>query len=141
MPMEKFITSFPTDRKGLVLTELNSFPGSNGTQARASATAQDLVFAICRNGYKVGGIRLLPDNYGAAEIGFWLEEGQTGKGYATLAVRAMVKYGDYDALYATVPEENEKAAAVLTRSNFVEFSNKAGQILFCEGRFLERTGH
>ena len=138
--MEKSKLSLPTDRKGLILNELSSWPHSfDEAKDRLLGTAegQELVFGICNKGTTVGGLRLLPDGYGAAEIGFWLDEVQTGKGFATLAVRAMAKRGDYDALYAKVPEGNDKAATVLRRANFSELNRSAGRILFCYGRTIE----
>lgn len=132
--------SLPTDRKGLMLNELSVWPDSfNETKERllGPIDGEQLIFGISNKSQIVGGLVLLPDGYGAAEIGFWLSEGQTGKGYATLAIRAMAKRGDYDTLYAKVPVENSKAADVLRRANFSELARSAGRILFCHGRTIE----
>lgn len=80
----------------------------------------------------VGSINLTPDEYGAAEVGYWLDARYTGQGYATMATRALAKYGSrrYTALYAHVAEANMASAAVLERAGFQELAKQAGTIVF-----------
>lgn len=64
-----------------------------------------------------------------AEVGYWLDSRHTGKGYATIATRAVVQYdGDrFDTVFAKVNEGNDKSIAVLERAGFKEVARQAGQ--------------
>lgn len=70
----------------------------------------------------VGAIDLYPPDAAPypAEIGYWLDSRHTGKGYATLAAKAMTGYGleHYGAVQAEVMKDNIPSARVLERIGF-----------------------
>jgi len=81
----------------------------------------------------VGSINLTPsEDKTDAEIGYWLDERQTGKGYATIATRAISAYakGRFSKIHAEVVEGNEASVEVLKRSGFKEVTNNAGILFF-----------
>ena len=70
----------------------------------------------------VGSINLTPDKDSSrAEIGYWLDARHTGRGYATLATKALASFfrGKYPKLFAEVVEGNEASTQVLERAGFV----------------------
>jgi RimJ/RimL family protein N-acetyltransferase len=80
----------------------------------------------------VGSINLTPDNYGSAEIDYWLDSRYTGNGYATLATRALAQYGirQYQRVYAYVAEDNKASSKVLERAGFQKVAQELGRITF-----------
>ncbi len=58
-----------------------------------------------------------------AEIGYWLDSGHTGMGYATLAASALAAHArnalGFQEVVANVDRENVASAAVLQRAGFV----------------------
>jgi RimJ/RimL family protein N-acetyltransferase len=79
----------------------------------------------------VGTVNATPDDEGA-EIGYWLDARQTGKGYATLATKALSNYvaQRYSRVYAEVVEGNEASARVLERAGFRRTATEAGKLIF-----------
>lgn len=68
----------------------------------------------------VGSINLTPDDDGQAEIGYWLDARFVGRGYATIATKALARFAakTYSSIYAVVNEGNTASEAVLERSGF-----------------------
>ena len=70
----------------------------------------------------VGGINLTC-SLESAEVGYWLDVRQTGRGYATLATQAVVRYArevlGYNRVWACVKRVNQKSLAVLHRAGFI----------------------
>jgi RimJ/RimL family protein N-acetyltransferase len=91
-----------------------------------------LRFGIWNKDTFVGSINLTPDEYNGAEIGYWLDERHTGNGYATLAARALGKYGRkrYSMVYANVTEGNVASEAVLERAGYQMLAREAGKAVF-----------
>jgi ribosomal-protein-serine acetyltransferase len=69
-----------------------------------------------------GRIDLLPKEPGKSGIGYWLSDAFTGRGYATLACRAIIDYGrdvlGIEEVYAGVTKGNAASEAVLHRVGF-----------------------
>lgn len=79
-----------------------------------------------------GSINLTPDQYGSAEIGYWLDARHTGNGYATIATKALARYGarKYYLVYANVTDGNEASVAVLERAGFQMLAKEVGSTVF-----------
>lgn len=81
----------------------------------------------------VGSANLTPDVEGqATELGYWLDERHTGKGYATLATTVLSKYAlpRFHRVYAEVVEGNEASVRVLERSGYQQTAIEAGRLVF-----------
>ena len=67
-----------------------------------------------------------------AEVGYWLDTGYTGKGYASTATKALVDYlsTKYSTLTADIAEGNDKSIGVAERVGFKEAARHAGRIAF-----------
>ncbi len=81
----------------------------------------------------VGSINLTPSSDGkVAEIGYWLDERQTGKGYATVATAALTNYAKqrFTKVHAEVVEGNDASARVLKRTGFHQVGRKGTHLLF-----------
>lgn len=96
-----------------------------------------LVMGIFEEDILVGAASLVfrrgqvPD--GAAEVGYWLEKGSEGKGYATAAVRALTAYArpKFDAIFAQVAAANHRSIGVLNRAGFEQSDSvPGGRLLF-----------
>lgn len=79
----------------------------------------------------VGSINLTPDEEGA-EIGYWVDGRYGGKGYATLATKALAGFakGKYPRVFADVVEGNTGSSRVLEKSGFKQTAKKAGKLIF-----------
>lgn len=89
-------------------------------QARINA-GDKLRLGIWGSDTLVGSIIARPDDlYSEVEIGCWLREDATGRGYATLAVRALTPYlqRKYLRVFAEVHADNHGSMAVLRRSDY-----------------------
>jgi len=82
----------------------------------------DLRMGIWFGDQLAGRIDLLPKEQGKSGIGYWLGEAFTGRGFATLACRAIVEYGrdalGIEEVYAGVTKGNAASEAVLLRTGF-----------------------
>jgi len=81
----------------------------------------------------VGSINLTPEEDGSeAEIGYWLDARHTGKGYATVATRALANYAKnkFPKVRAEVAEGNEASVRVLERVGFEQTAQRAGKLVF-----------
>jgi [ribosomal protein S5]-alanine N-acetyltransferase len=92
---------------------------------RAADTGPPHHFAIEQRGMAIGGISLefFDDVYRmTAEVGYWLAEPMWGRGFATLAVKAVADYAfatfDLRRLQASVFEWNPASARVLEKAGF-----------------------
>jgi len=91
----------------------------------AGATGEPAIFAIEFEGGAIGGVGLqfLTDvNRLTAVIGYWLGEPFWGRGFATVAVKAVTEYAfatfDLQRVQATVFEWNPASARVLERAGY-----------------------
>lgn len=103
------------------------YTASDATEWVQSQKDQNPVldFAIANEREAIGGIGLTPgvnEYMRSAEIGYWLGEPFWGKGIATEAVRALVKYAfanfDFVRLHAVVKEWNPASMRVLEKCGF-----------------------
>ena len=82
----------------------------------------------------VGSANLTPGEDGkSAEIGYWLDDRHTGKGYATVATRALAAHARqqrFHRVFANVTVGNEASASVLKRAGFVQTAQRAGSLAF-----------
>jgi RimJ/RimL family protein N-acetyltransferase len=81
----------------------------------------------------VGGINLRPDAEATAEIGYWLGEIHTGKGYMHHAVAALTDYAfanGFEEVYASVHRDNNASARVLLKAGYAENTAKLGFRIF-----------
>jgi RimJ/RimL family protein N-acetyltransferase len=80
----------------------------------------------------VGSVNATPMEDGSVELGYWLDERQTGYGYATFAVRALASYAaeHYSCVYAQVVEGNDASVAVLERSGFQQTGIDENWVIF-----------
>ena len=91
----------------------------------------------------IGHLALTPDEYGSAEINFWLAERFRGKGYASLAVRALANYmsNTGHVTYAKVDKENKAVSSVLERAGFATIAEASGKLIFSFGDIGEVKEH
>lgn len=81
---------------------------------------------ICTDGEPVGTIGLadVEPNWGIAELGYFVDPGASGRGYATEAAELLVEYGfehrRLEKLYAHVLASNRASQRVLEKNGFVE---------------------
>lgn len=90
--------------------------------ARHAEDSPELVFAI-EAGELVGAIGLVVDRaHDVAEIGYWIGVPFWGRGYATEAVAAIVRYGfeeqSLERIFAKVFTRNAASARVLEKAGF-----------------------
>lgn len=82
----------------------------------------DLRMGIWFGDQLIGRIDLLPKEPGKSGIGYWLGQAFTGRGFATLACRALIDYGrdelGIEEVYAGVTKGNTASEAVLRRVGF-----------------------
>jgi RimJ/RimL family protein N-acetyltransferase len=97
-----------------------------------SATREDLMVDLSAEGPArfgawlgealIGRIDLIPRDGGDAVLGYWLDEGHTGRGYATEACRAVIDFGrrtlDVTDVWAGVTKGNEPSERLLDRLGF-----------------------
>jgi RimJ/RimL family protein N-acetyltransferase len=95
------------------------------------------VFAIIlkeRNEF-IGEISLHLDNDRIARLGYWVGEPFWGKGIATEAAKAVLKFGfeklELSKVYATCHVENEASAKVVANSGMVISSTNGGVAQYC----------
>lgn len=100
-------------------------------------------FAIEFDGKAAGGIGVHPfdDVYRkSGEIGYWLGVNHWGKGFATEAVRAIVRYGfdvvELERIQAGVYAWNEASARVLVKAGF-ELEGRLRRHAFKDGQFVD----
>ena len=79
----------------------------------------------------VGTVNATPDEENA-EIGYWLDSRHTGRGYATLAARALGGYMAQNSkrVYAEVVEDNDASVRVLERAGYKSTAKEAGRLIF-----------
>lgn len=82
-----------------------------------------LRLSIMDGGDFVGTINLTPENE-RAEIGYWIDSRFCGKGYATVAVRALAKFASekFETVFAEVKIGNTPSEKVLEKSGFCKVS-------------------
>jgi len=81
----------------------------------------------------VGSINLTPSDDGSdAELGYWLDGRHTGKGYATVAAKALAGYAKnkFPKVHAEVVDGNEASSRVLERAGFKQTAREAGKLIF-----------
>lgn len=82
----------------------------------------DLRMGIWFNDQLTGRVDLLPKEPGKSGIGYWLGEAFIGRGFATLACRAIIEYGrnalGIEEVYAGVTKGNSASETVLHRAGF-----------------------
>ncbi len=93
-----------------------------------------LRMGIWSTGTLVGGIDLYPpeEALNSAEIGYWLDSRHTGKGYATLAAKAMADHGleHYPSVHAEVMKGNDASTRVLERAGFQQASEDTDTVIY-----------
>lgn len=103
------------------------------TEARLnSSNSKKVRMGIWNSDSFVGSVSLTPLSDGTAEIDYWLDVRYTGRGYATLATKALAQYGieRYQQVYANVEEGNEASSKVLKRVGFRKVAKEIGKITF-----------
>jgi len=79
-----------------------------------------VAMVIRETGEFIGIMGLMPKPFDAAEIGYWLGRGYWGRGFATEAARALIRYGfeerTFNRIEATVFSFNDASAKVLEKS-------------------------
>jgi RimJ/RimL family protein N-acetyltransferase len=88
---------------------------------------------IWDDGIFVGSVNLTPDSgRGDAELGYWVDSRYAGRGYATLAARALAKFGQarYKEIWAGVDIRNKASARVLEKAGFKRTAAALGKLLF-----------
>lgn len=89
----------------------------------ASATRADFRFGIFLAERLIGRLDIIPVDPPKYSIGYWLEEGATGRGYAGAAVARLVTLAREELnasdLYAGVTHGNVRSEALLGRLGFV----------------------
>jgi len=82
----------------------------------------------------VGGASLTPDKAAQeAEVGCWLSESQSGRGYASCALQAIADYGreNYPRVVARVAEDNAASIKLVERCGFTA-AQQLGRVLVFE---------
>lgn len=84
-----------------------------------------------RNNF-VGCIDATKDGSDFPDLGYWLDERYVGRGYATIAARAMARYAKlrYGFVTARCDLENQRSLAVLARVGFREINQVDGMAYF-----------
>jgi RimJ/RimL family protein N-acetyltransferase len=87
------------------------------------AGEEGVVFAVIRGEALIGCVGYRPQDAAHAELGYWLGKPFWGKGYATEAVAALIRYAfeidDFDYLTAGHFDDNSVSARVLAKLGFV----------------------
>lgn len=88
-----------------------------------------------------GAINLTPREEESAEIGYWLAEQETGKGYATLATAALARYAkcDFSRVYAKTHQDNDASQHVLERAGFHFVAADLEKVIFEFGDTTDLT--
>jgi RimJ/RimL family protein N-acetyltransferase len=83
-------------------------------------SADRLRTGIWNDGTFVGSANLTPVSPDSVALGYWLDGRQTGKGYVTVAARALAYYGleRYRVVEASTHRDNHSSMAVLGRIGF-----------------------
>lgn len=94
-----------------------------GTHATLRADGQGYIFAIEKDGDLAGSVGVEAGETGAFELGYWLEAGSWGKGYATEAVRGVLAFA-FDGLAKAYVRssyftDNRASARVLGKAGFL----------------------
>lgn len=97
-----------------------------------------LRFGIWVAGVFAGGINARPlvdgqdPGIDKAEVGYWLDSRHTGRGYATIALRAVSSYAadHIGRPYAWVADGNDKSVAVLERAGFTHIRDSGDRHIF-----------
>lgn len=110
---------------------------------RAADTGATHQFAIEFEGEAIGGIgfEFFSDVHRmTAEIGYWLGESMWGRGFATIAVKAMTPYAfatfEVQRLQATVYQWNPASARVLEKSGYT-LEGVLRNCIFKDGRLCD----
>src|SRR5580692_3179345 len=86
-------------------------------------TKEKLILGIWSGKTLVGKVSFRPSEDGAeAEIGYWLRPSAVGKGYATLATKALTLFliSKYKRVFAEVHVDNQNSANVLRRAGYLQ---------------------
>jgi len=89
---------------------------------------------------QAGGVRLRPINQTIAEVECWLKNGETHKGYAAVATRAIINYGrsqGFSSIIARIPTYNLPALALAERLNFMPRRRLPSGLILFEQRRLK----
>jgi len=96
--------------------------------------ANEVRFGIWDGNVLVGFIKAGFLSVGLVEIGYWLGEQHSGRGYMTAAVRALTAwaYGlpKVQRVFARVLDGNDKSAAVLLRAGYTQYFKRALYLFF-----------
>ncbi len=88
------------------------------------------------DGIVVGSINLTtdPKNKKKAEIGYYLGEEFTGKGYATKAIELLTDFGfnqlNYELIYAKVTKGNNSSISALKRAGYLEAAEENDEVIY-----------
>ena len=100
--------------------------------------ADEIVYAIERDGAFVGLCGYLLDEEGAAEVGYWLGKSYWGQGFATEATTALIAYcfrrGGLKRLTTGHFVDNPASGRVIEKLGFTEVESRP---YWCEARKLE----
>ena len=104
------------------------------TESLSGPLDKNARFGIWLDGLLIGRADLSPRTPGHFVIGYWLGHQHTGRGYATIACRALIEYGK-DTLGATdifagVTKGNTESEALLGRLRFQAIEDKGTYTLF-----------
>jgi ribosomal-protein-serine acetyltransferase len=81
----------------------------------------------------IGRVDLVPREPGNYVLGYWLDEGQTGHGYATAACRAIIEFArtrGATTVWAGVTKGNESSLDVLRRLGFIEVQDMGSYVRY-----------
>jgi RimJ/RimL family protein N-acetyltransferase len=91
-------------------------------------------FGVWLDGRLIGRADLIPRTAGNFVLGYWLGCEYTGRGYATMACRALIAYGKAElgatTVYAGVTKGNVKSEALLGRLGFAFVEDRGSYTLF-----------
>src|SRR4051812_6010418 len=90
--------------------------------------SRNIRFGVWLDDHLIGRVDLNPHSPGNVVLGYWLGREYTGKGYATVACRALIDYGKIAlgarTAWAGVTKGNTKSEAVLARLGFQAVSDQ-----------------
>ena len=86
----------------------------------------------------LGSVNLSADDSGA-DMGIWIDQKQTRRGYGTAAGRAVMEVATewYDNIHAEVTGENRDGVGLLKRIGFRQMADSAGNLFFEFGKTLK----
>lgn len=96
-------------------------------EAELAGDHSDLRFGLRLRGELIGRVDLVPVDPPKYGLGYWVAEKATGKGYATVALQALIGFARSDLratdIYAGVTRGNRRSEALLGRVGFLPITD------------------